>query len=574
MNIPAHPAASKTERLSNAMATAARRVGVWLIRGSTAWLALLALQMVQGFGYWWMREMSGGDTSYYYRSVLRLMREGDLTQLIQGPFYKLWLALAVVVAGGDPFWAVHLHRFGIYLLQGALLLWLFRRWLPGRPLLAWGAAAAWILNPASLHSLYELHLFSMVLLLGALGIFSLGGRWGRPAGCGLLLLLAVFVRNEYAVFAAVGLAVCLGVDRGRAAWARCAGALALTGLAAVLMVLAVTGGDVAKWTAGGQRKRDHQFGQGFAFYYAQTHPEWGKNPFLHYREVNQAVFGAEHVGLGEALRANPGAVARFATHNVSQMHLGLQLLWLGNATRRVDFAGTVAHHPNFWPWVGLGLLLPLMALGLARLPGLDPRDARWAVWVFLAAGPLALLTTMIQRATPIYMLPLGPLGFFLAALGLESITPLRSRLGVLARAGAAATVAVAFLRPALIMPPDHQVLATLVREFRTRAAEPERTGFRLGVRAFGGDTFRYLGFAEGERLVAPLPPEAQWEDEAAWRRHLQETEATWFFADDWLNQGALGRVLPEHARWGWETVARGRGVRTDWVLLRRTAEVK
>lgn len=151
-------------------------------------------------GAWQYKDLTYGDTSSYFRSAVGWAHELSVT-IHWSPLYTAFYG-TIFKLTPDVYWATLLHRLLIVFILAIMVLALMRRLLPAG--IAWLIAAWWVILPINFDSLYEVHLFAVLLPLAAvLLVLYQPSRWTRGAALGILLLTTFLVRNE--VILAVGL---------------------------------------------------------------------------------------------------------------------------------------------------------------------------------------------------------------------------------------------------------------------------------------------------------------------------------------------------------------------------------
>ena len=277
---------------------------------------LLAIQARLLWGSWHNWDLPLWDGSVYYINGRTLLTSFHFPSLEWSPLFAIYYAAFQAFIGRlGPFLTYYAHRIATQGLILLLLYWLFRKLLG--PLTAWIMGAYFILLWVPVTSPFVVHNFILIPLLAAYLIALHPGRSAR----GLILaalLLACLVRSEM-VLALLAYGSFLAIDAMRAHkisierrnYLPVAGAFALTLVILIRTPLLSTN---RLWAA---------FGQHYAWGYSERHPEWGKDPWLHWEEITRAQFdGAQ--SLWQAARANPRAVATHVLWNVRILPGGVE----------------------------------------------------------------------------------------------------------------------------------------------------------------------------------------------------------------------------------------------------------
>src|SRR5262249_11425957 len=133
-----------------------------------AYAAVLLLQFRVICGDWEHRDLTGGDSAGYYFLALR-WRDTGLVDLVWSPLYQVFVGTLLSLSS-DGYFVTMLHRWLIIFSGVALTLWVMRRLLPHG--IAWLLAAWWALLSTNYNVMYEVHLFSVLPILVALGLLA------------------------------------------------------------------------------------------------------------------------------------------------------------------------------------------------------------------------------------------------------------------------------------------------------------------------------------------------------------------------------------------------------------------
>ena len=174
-----------------------------------SYLTILLLQLKVVSGMWHLRDLTSGDTSYYFLSAYDWYRNLKV-EIVWSPLYTAFYG-AFLHLSTDAFFATIAHRLVIIFVLAVLVLALMRQLLP--PGIAWLMAAWWVVLPVDFNAMYEVHLFAVIPIIAALLVVGLkAGPWGRGWGIAILVAAALLVRNELLLAAACFAAVALGYE--------------------------------------------------------------------------------------------------------------------------------------------------------------------------------------------------------------------------------------------------------------------------------------------------------------------------------------------------------------------------
>lgn len=384
-----------------------------------AYVTILLLQLKVVWGMWVYRDLTFGDTSSYFVNAADWLSKGRIV-FLWSPMYTLFYA-AFLGATSDAPTATVLHRLAIVLVLAVLVLAVARRILPSP--IAWITAAWWVTLPVTFDTLYEVHIFALVPLLCAY-LIVMSGDSERRRGCALavLVLSAFLMRNEYFLIVLVFAAV-VGIYEWKRRRERTGRAILIAYGAPLLLVVLVVSTVYSKASDRGRafspalsNKHTLNVCQVFAFGYQQRHPEWQKSPWTECQELMVREFGRKQPTLGQAVAANPSAMAAHFLWNASLIPSGLQVLLFSRASGEVN--------PDYPPVVlrsGLAsfltvLLLAVWVLGAWRIAknrqvwSQRLRAQSWRWIIILSPLPMTVVVMLTQRPRPSYLFSLG---FFL-----------------------------------------------------------------------------------------------------------------------------------------------------------------
>ena len=550
--------------------------------GWFAYSTILLLQLKSIWGIWRWRDMSAGDTSFYFGMAYRWFTTGR-GPVTQSPLYTLFYG-AFMRVSNDAFYVTTLHRVVIVFVLAILVLALMRRLLP--PGLAWAAAAWWVVLPIDFNSLYEVHLFAVIpILLAVLCILWIPGSWGRGWCLALLLTAAILARNEYLPTALLFGGACLAwellpIRRGEAivrGWIRAY--VIPAAMACLLICFFYFRHSEENWLRALASKHSLSVCQPYAFGYQQRHSDWVGSPWTECRQLMTRDFGLPRPSLIEALRRNPPAIMEHFWWNFRLIPNGFQILLLNGMTG--------SENPDYIPVNRYALALPAsLLIGIVVLIGgwflyhdrhywwkTSLKDSTWAWIAMICVACVAPMIILTQRPRPSYLLPLGI--FLRAAMAMCAWAVLR-RGPQLRWIAPLAPVAVVLL---LLFAPEYysvtrvpQTLATYyetLAPFRQWIDQPD-AGLVTADRADDlcrflspNGTCRPLNFPDLRRQVT---------GEKSLSQVLNEHRASVFFADAAvLNDPAARRFIAEASSDGWRSIAQRHDSIRNWDLLVKLA---
>jgi len=408
-----------------------------------AYAAILVLQVRFMWRIWDYRDVTPGDTSYYF--LLALDWAQHLHDRWLSPLYTNYFG-TVLWFVGDAESAVLVHR--ILVVVGATLLVLaVARALLG-PALGLLVAVWWVLVPANFNVDYEVHLFGFLPVLMAIVVVARWpGRVGRGVALGLLVGTMLLARNELLVGVLIFATalVIAEVRQSRTNGVILGSYLKCYGIP-LLVVALLTAGALWQSPAHGRSVRaevraHHRLNmcQVYAFNYQQRHPnDFTGNPFTDCAPLVRRVFGRPMPSFSEQLRANPRAVTNFVAWNVHLMPIGLQVALFGATSR--------GSNPGYYPVktyrryaaVLTILVLAIVVLGLAVAFSERARWSRelrsrmWPLVIITCSGVTAIVAALTQRprAEYIYGLTLAVMllvaacaGVLLRRIGWRRVVP-------------------------------------------------------------------------------------------------------------------------------------------------------
>ncbi len=385
--------------------------------GETAWFAyltILLLQLKRVWGAWQHRDLTSGDTSSYFLSAYGWAQEFSV-KIHWSPLYTAFYGTLLRFVS-DAYWATLLHRFVIVFALAIMVLALMRRLLPAG--IAWLVTAWWVILPINFDSLYEVHLFAVLLPLTAtLLVLFWPGIWTRGAALGILLANMILVRNEIIIALCLWVLFCLvwetrqiRLDRGKDLKIY----ILAYGLPILIAILSIS---FFNWRTLVKprpeelsRKHTRNVCQIYAFGYQQRHPDWEKSPWTECQELMPQVFGKPEPSMTEAIQSNPRAMLGHFLWNIRLLPAGLQVA-LFNATSE-------HYNPDYAPALldrQIVLVPSLLALGLFLLGMLKlymERHYWWSAWLkdriwgwvmLFCLSAVMVVVIPMQRPRPSYM---------------------------------------------------------------------------------------------------------------------------------------------------------------------------
>jgi hypothetical protein len=557
------------------------RRDAWVPLASYA--GLIALHTVVTWGMWHWRDLTSGDTAYYFDMARKWYTHAG-NVITFSPLYTAFYGTFLFFSP-DAYAITVAHRLVISLTAALLVLAVARTFLSAP--VAWLVAAWWTVLPVNYDTLYEVHLFSVIPVLVVYWLlFTAESSYRRGAALAIMCALPVLVRNEF-LLAPVLLIPVFAWWEGwapadpewrRKLWRAYGVPIAICGL-----VLAATywRSDVKfpELSAAFEDKQTLNACHVFAFGYHQRNPGWNHSPWLECDELMAETFGARRPTMLEAIRANPGAMAEHMAWNASLIPSGLQLLLFSRMAGDItpDYVPVRGGLP--WVLAASVVVLLVLAAGWGRLwrdgagwHALVTRRAQgWAaVLAFMLLGVVVMLT---QRPRPSYL--------FATSVGIMLAT------GVAVEALARRWIAGHERGWSIAVVVSGLVLAWTVPARPTEAPRPLLEGYRrlqgIADRLEGpGKVLVTLG--HGENLCAYLAVGGRPRCRGLHYHALRpEVAAGRPWADVFDSHGVTSvyateemtadRILREFVarprRWGWRVLVRGKSVRGNWVVLER-----
>jgi hypothetical protein len=414
------------------------KLGGWLTAAASsrfvAYASILLLQLKVIWGVWNRKDMPFGDTASYY-VLAQAWHLGAADHFVWSPLYTTFYG-SFLSLSSDAYLITIAHRVVIVLALALLVLALMRSLLS--PIVAWAIAVWWVVLPINFDSLYDVHLFYVVLILILyLAVLHIPGIVGRGVGTALLLAYAVLMRNELlgplVFFAAI--ALCFDLRRcfkqGLTTVSRMVAAYGIPLLCATLVCTYFYAHSLYKWPELERfisTKHTLNVCQVYAFGYQQRHPEWTQSPWTDCQPLIQATFGKPEVTMWEATRLNPTAMIEHYWWNAKLIPSGLQVLLFNVSSGHTnpDYAPVKFDAPL--AILASSLLIAILAGGVVIFLR-HPREwykkliesTVWAWVVMLCVASIVVIIMIVERPRPSYMFSLGLLVMAAAGCSLEMI---------------------------------------------------------------------------------------------------------------------------------------------------------
>ena len=161
-----------------------------------SYLSIFLIQLKTLWKIWEFHDLPFGDTSFYFKNAYRVAENFQI-DLAWSPLYVLYYSFFIKITK-DAYAATLLHHAVIVFILGFMVHFLMRKLLA--PSVAWIMTAWWAILPVYFDSLYQVHLFALIPILGsAIVVQHNNQRWARGMALSLSFCTAVLVRNEYVV---------------------------------------------------------------------------------------------------------------------------------------------------------------------------------------------------------------------------------------------------------------------------------------------------------------------------------------------------------------------------------------
>jgi hypothetical protein len=549
-----------------------------------AYPAIIVLQLRFMWKIWDYKDVTSGDTSYYYLLAV------DWAQHLQDS----WFSPLYTNYFGTVLWFVHdvesavlVHRM-LVVVAATLLVLAVARALLG-PTLGLLVAVWWAVVPANFNIDYEVHLFGFLPVLAAvLVVARRPSRAGRGIALGLLVGTMLLARNELLVgvviFATALVVAEIRERRTRTveigSYLRCYGV-------PLLVVALLTFGALWQSPAHGRDVRQqisehHKLNmcQVYAFNYQQRHPtEFTRNPFTDCAPLMRREFGRPMPSFFQQIRANPSAMKDFLAWNVHLTPIGLQVALFGATSR--------GSNPGYYPVktfrryaaVLTILILAIVAVGLALAVRERAywwallRTKSWAVLILVSVSATALVASLTQRPRAEYIYGLTLTLMLLTAACVGVILQRGGALRIAAPVAAVGTLVLILALPSYYRQgprPLHDALERL-DDLRPTLRRP---GAVLVTSGYNWEICAYLAKSHDRYCSSPswVSVRSELARGKSVERILDDERATVIYADPVLRlEPAFVSFLESPDLAGkWRTIATGKGSDGDWsVLVRR-----
>ena len=402
----------------------------------SGWFAYATIALLQAkvmLWIWEYRDLTSGDTSYYYSGVFTWLSDAKVN-IANSPLYTIFLA-ALHKLIDNPFWVLTVAQMSIAACASLLALALLRRLLP--KYLAWVIAAWWTLLPINFDTLYSVHLFSALFPLAIFVIAAYSKNiYGRGIVLGGLLLTAVLVRIEYGplfllwLFAIAGYEIYMYRRQDHPSSPKAyLSAYGLPILLALLIIGAFSARSAADTTGTEKHLESKQsltFCQTYAYNRKQQEASWKGNPHTECQSLLERDFGRANVTFSQAFLLNPRAMLELIWWNIKLIPSGTQLAlfdyYSGGPNPDVVRA---KHSPLVWlPFLlilGLGAFAAMVHFIVPCLRKQQSIENAFAWLLMLSTALLVLGIMMMILPRPSYMFPYTLFIMALTGLGLHGL---------------------------------------------------------------------------------------------------------------------------------------------------------
>lgn len=554
--------------------------------------AILGLLLKIVWGMWEWRDLTYGDTSFYNLNAHEWLQGGRFkrsSDLSFSPLYTVFYSWFIGAFTSD-YAATICHRLAILFILGPAILLLCRLALPRG--VAWFIAAWWVVLPINWNSLYEVHLFALIMFVAGSCFAGLrDSTFARASGVACFFAGSLLVRNEFLL--ATGL-----LGAASAAWefrswkksgnsvtslARQLFKLAAPSLVVLLVSAFIFRSSFHSWKQVLADFNDRQrlnISQVYAFSYQQRHPEWTKNPWADGNELLKQDFGTTEVTFGTLVRTNPRAFWEHVGWNLRLLPSGLQLGMFNCFSGRdtpdfIEFKGgskfAKVASAIFCVVIGAGIVcfLRRKVLWLRFLRG---RRA-WCWFAMATTLVPSMVAIVTQRPRPSYIFMMSLFLMMLAGLCFSavlkqlrvnrffnSLSPLLAVPVILFAQSKKDTAQIYSGRPYF------QIYQRLY-PFRSVFAN-ERTVY--GAERSPSDILMYLGRRFGPDLAHALSPSSQDGTGAAFGQFLSDAKITLLYLDfDSLERLAVKEWLASGDADQWSVLAKHDYPSEKWLLVQK-----
>ena len=398
-----------------------------------AYATITVLQVKVMLGIWDYRDLTPGDASSYYLKVFSWLDETK-SDFLWSPLYTFFLAVLHSLSD-NPFWVMTVAQVTIATCATILLLSLLRRLLPNH--IAWIIAAWWALLPINFDTVYNVHLFSVLIPLGLFIIAAYSTSiYGRGIVLSGLLLTAALVRSEYTLLFILWLLMFAGYELYIIRQGKRLPSLKkyLQGYGLPLLIgLLIIGAFYARATPQYPEIKKHIASkrtlfvcQNYAYNRKQQGDPWKGDPWAECQSLIERDFGRPAVTFSQAFFLNPGAVLKHVWWNIKLIPSGTQLALFNYYADgpNPDFMGAKRSKIVWVPF--------LMALGLCAFAVTgrfivsnskkSPSTDNIFAWLLMFSAALMVLSVIIMvRPRPSYMFPYSVFFMALTGLGLHKL---------------------------------------------------------------------------------------------------------------------------------------------------------
>ena len=379
-----------------------------------AYITIVLLQLKRVWNVWLHKDLTYGDTSSYFMSAFGWVQEFSV-KIHWSPLYTAYYG-TLLKNFSNIYIVTLLHRYILVFLLAIMVLALMHRLMPAY--IAWWVAAWWVLMPINFNSLYEVHLFAIILpLTAALVALYKPGVWSRGTALGILIASMVLVRNEVVIAVGLWISACLFWEirgarlQSKLELKKLVFAYGVPILLAALLIAFFNWRTLVKPSPESlARKHTLNVCQIYSFGYQQRHTDWTKSPWTECQDLMVRDFGQPEPSLMEAIRLNPKAMLEHFVWNLRLTPAGLQVAL---------FNATSAHvNPDYPPVIMeksivlIPSLLSIVLLITAMVQVYKNRQHWWETWIkdrswgwlmLFCLSAVMFVVIPMQRPRPSYM---------------------------------------------------------------------------------------------------------------------------------------------------------------------------
>jgi hypothetical protein len=540
---------------------------------------ILLLQLRLIWNIWRYRDLTFGDTSYYFIDALR-WSHGLRDNFANSPIYADFLGTIAALVN-NVYAAVIIHRIIIVLAASLLVLALMRALLG--PAIGLLVAIWWVVLPPNYDVTYEVHLFGLLpVLVAALIVARAPGRTRIGITLAVLVASTALLRNELVILTAIFTAavVLFEVRARRRSNVPVSNYLRAYLVPLAVVALVVTG---SYWRSAypglANLKNKHELNvcEAYAYSYQQRRPSaFPGNAMVNCSRLMRREFGRPRPTFMQALRANPKAIGEFMEWNLRLLPSGLQVALFGaTATRdQPDYFLVRTHRLYTIPLTVLlvALLVAGTVAACAKPRFLPPGWIGERAWALLVLAGVVITTCVIiltQRPRPEYLY-----GLTIAILVFAGFCfwALLARVNLVRCAAPSAVVLSVLLLAAMSSHyrpgarPLHEAV-TRLQIVRKPLQNPKAV---LITSRYNWEICAYLASKPDDHCLSP-----DWETlqsritgGARVDNVLRNANAKVIYADPALQSDqSLKNLLADPKRYGWRRVAAGVGRDGPWSIL-------